>query len=163
MCSSTPKVLHTRRYARHWAEPTSVSTTASDCKVKWYSERIPTDIVATNTSGHSHIPVPRPHRNEWINWRKPVSAANSRDTMAVASSSLATLPKPRHYLRKSARMLSSHIRRGCQSKYKQRKEKSVVLDNSGQPTIIYIFGSNYKTYIHILNFVNINSYQMINI
>ncbi|MBR2026135.1 MAG: hypothetical protein IKA07_03255, partial [Alistipes sp.] len=40
----------------------------------------PTDIMATNTFGHSHTPVPRQHRNEWINWRKQVSAANSRDT-----------------------------------------------------------------------------------
>ena len=42
------------------------------------------DIVATNTSGHYHTSVPRPHRNEWINWRKPASVANSRDTMAAA-------------------------------------------------------------------------------
>ncbi len=28
----------------------------------------------------------RPHRNEWINWRKLASVANSRVTMAAASS-----------------------------------------------------------------------------
>ena len=112
MSSSTPKVLHTRQYARHWEMPISVSTTASDCKEKWYSEKTLTVIVATNTSGHYLIQVPRPHRNEWINWRKQVSAANSQATMAAASSSSATHPKRKHYLRKSVKMLSSHIRRG---------------------------------------------------
>ena len=116
MYSSTPKVLHTRQYARHWAVHTSVSTTASDCKVKWYSERIPTDIVATNTSGHSHTPVPRPPRNEWINWRKPVSAASSQVTMAAASSSSATHQKLKPYLRKSVRRLSSHVGSGKTNK-----------------------------------------------
>lgn len=67
MCSGTPKALHTRQYAKHWAVHTSVFITANDCKAKWYSEKTPTDIVATNTSGHYHTPVPKPHRNEWIN------------------------------------------------------------------------------------------------
>lgn len=34
---------------------TSVFTIANDCKAGWYSERIHTDIVATNTSGHYSI------------------------------------------------------------------------------------------------------------
>lgn len=126
MFSSTPKVLHTRQYARHWAVHTSVSTTASDCKVKWYSERIPTDIVATNTSGHSHTPVPRPHRNEWINWKKQASVANSRVTMAAASSSSATLPKRKPYSKRSVRMLSSHIRHGRQSRCRQDSIKNHI-------------------------------------
>lgn len=90
---------------------------------KWCSEKIPTDIVATNISGHSHTPVPRQPRNEWINWRKPVSAANSQDTMVAALSSSATLPKPKPYLRKSVRMLSSLIRRGRQSRCRRRKKR----------------------------------------
>ena len=117
MYSSTPKVLHTRLYAKHWAVHTSVFTTASDCKARWYLVRIPTSIVATNTSGHSHIPVPRQPRNEWINWRKPVSAANSRDTIAVASSSSATLPKRKPSLKKNDRRWSLHIKRGRQNRF----------------------------------------------
>ena len=107
MCSSTPKVLHTRQYARHWAVHTSVSTTASDYKARWYLVRIPTDIVATNTSGHYHTPVPRQPKNEWINWRKPVSVANSQAIMAGALSSSVTHPKPKPYTKRSVRMLSS--------------------------------------------------------
>ena len=123
MCSSTPKVQHTRRYARHWAVHTSVSTTASDCKARWYSEKIHTGIVATNTSGHYLIQVPRPPKSEWISWRKPVSAANLQAIMAGASSSSVILLKPKPYLKKSVRMLSSHIRRGKQSRCRQRKRK----------------------------------------
>lgn len=126
MCSSTPKVLHTRQYARHWAVHTSVSTTASDCKARWYSEKTPTDIVATNTFGHYLIQVPRPHRNEWINWRKQVSAANSQDTIAAASSSSATLPKRKHYLRKRGRRLSLLIKRGRLCRCKQDSIKNHI-------------------------------------
>lgn len=97
---------------------------------KWYSEKTHTDIVAINTSGHYHTQVPRPHRNEWINWRKQVSAANSQDTMAAALSSSATLPKRKHCLKKNDRRLSLLIRRGRQSRCRLHKEKSVVLDNS---------------------------------
>ena len=133
MFSSTPKVLHTRQYARHWAVHTSVSTTASDCKAKWCSEKTPTDIVATNTFGHCHTQVPRLHRNEWINWRKRVSAANSQVTMAAALSSSATHPKRKHYLNKSVKRLSSHIKSGRRSRYRQHKRKSrlslIILGN----------------------------------
>ena len=66
-----------------------------------------TDIVATNTSGHYPIQVPRPHRNEWISWRKPVSVANSQAIMAGALSSSVTHPKPKPYTKRSVRMLSS--------------------------------------------------------
>ena len=103
MFSSTPKVLHTRQYARHWAVHTSVSTTASDCKARWYSVKIPTDIAATNTSGHYHIPVPKPHKSEWINWRKQVSVANLQAIMEAVLSSSATLPKQRPYSNRSDR------------------------------------------------------------
>ena len=127
MYSSIPKVLHTRQYARHWAVHTSVSTTASDCKVKWYSERIPKDIVATNTSGHSHTQVPRPHRNEWINWRKQVSVANLQAITEAASSSSATPQKPKPSLRKSVRRLSLHIKRGKRSRYRQRRIFGIIL------------------------------------
>ena len=118
MCSTTPKVQHTRQYARHWVVHTSVSTTVNDCKARWYSARTLTDIVATNTSGHYHIPVPRLPRNEWISWRKLVSAANSQATMVGASSSSATLPKPKPYLKKNGRMLFLHIESGRQSREK---------------------------------------------
>ena len=107
--SNTPKVLHTRRYARHWAVHTSVSTTASDYKVRWYSEKIHTGIVVTNTSGHYPIQVPRPPKSEWISWRKQVSTASSQATIVGTSSSSATRPKPRPYLKGSVKMLSSHI------------------------------------------------------
>lgn len=93
---------------------------------KWYSEKTPTDIVATNTSGLSHTPVPRPPRNEWINWRKPVSAASSRATMAAASSSSATLPKRKHNLRKRGRRLSSLIVLGRQSRCRQDSIKNHI-------------------------------------
>lgn len=126
MCSGTPKVLHTRQYAKHWAVHTSVFITANDCKAKWYSEKTPTDIVATNTSGLSHTPVPRPPRNEWINWRKPVSAASSRATMAAASSSSATLQKRKHNLRKRGRRLSSLIVLGRQSRCRQDSIKNHI-------------------------------------
>ena len=86
-------------------------------KARWYLVRIPTDVVATNTSGHYLIQVPRPHRNEWINWRKPVSVANSQAIMAVVLSFSATLPKPKPYLRKNDRMLSSLIKRGRQNRF----------------------------------------------
>ena len=112
MSSSTPKVLHTRQYARHWAVPISASTTASDCKAKWYSVRIHTGIVATNTSGHYLIQVPRPHRNEWINWRKLASVANSQAIVVATSSFLATLLKLKLYSKRSDRRLSSLIRSG---------------------------------------------------
>ena len=82
-----------------------------------------TDIVATNTSGHYHIRVLRPHRDEWINWGKPASAVNSQAIMAAASSSLATLPKPRPYSNRSVKRLSLLIRRGRQSRCKRRKNK----------------------------------------
>lgn len=126
MCSSTPKVLHTRQYVRHWAVPISVSTTASDYKAKWYLEKTPTDIVATNTSGHYHTQVPRLHKNEWINWRKPVSAASSQATMVGASSSSATIPKRKHYLRKRGRRLSSLIVLGRQSRCRQDSIKNHI-------------------------------------
>ena len=122
MYLSTPKVLHTRRYAKHWAVHTSVSTTVSDCKVRWYSEKTHTDIVATNTSGHYPIQVPKLHKNEQINWRKPVSAANSRATMAGASSFSATSPKQKYYSKKIVRMLSLLIRHGKRNKYRQHKK-----------------------------------------
>ena len=50
------------------SENFQVSNTANDCKAKWCSEKTHTDIVATNTFGHSHTPVPRPHKSEWISW-----------------------------------------------------------------------------------------------
>ena len=108
-CSNIPKVLLTRQYAKHWAVHTSGSTTASDCKAKWYSEKIHTGTVATNTSGHYPIQVPRPPQSEWICWRKPVSAASSQAIMAGASSSSAIHPKPKPYLKRSARRLLLHI------------------------------------------------------
>ena len=118
MCSSTPKVQHTRRYARHWAVPTSVSITANDFRARWYSVRTHTVIVATNTSGHSHTPVPRQPKNEWINWRKQVSAANLQAIMEAVLSSSATLPKPKHYSKKNDKMLLSHIESGRQNREK---------------------------------------------
>ena len=101
--------------------PTLASITANDYKAKWYLVRIPMVIVATNTSGHYHTPVPRLHRSEWINWRKPVSAANSQATMAATSSSSATLPKRKPYLKKNDKKLSSHIESGRQSREKLYK------------------------------------------
>ena len=85
--------------------------------------------MAINTSGHYHTIVPRPHKNEWINWRKQVSVANLQAIIVAISSSLATLPKPRPY---------SGASRGCYCTSKvagktsanRVKEKSVVLDNS---------------------------------
>ena len=65
--------------------------------------KTPTGIVATNTSGRCHTPVPRLHKNEWINWRKQESAVNSQVIMAGALSFSATLPKPKPYLNKSDR------------------------------------------------------------
>ena len=82
--SNTPKVLHTSRYDKHWVVHTSVSTTANDYKAGWYSEKIHTGIVATNTSGHYPIQVPGLPKNEWISWRKPVFAASSLAIIAGA-------------------------------------------------------------------------------
>lgn len=90
---------------------------------KWYLEKTPTDIVATNTSGHSHTPVPRPPKSEWINWRKQESAANSQDTIAAALSSSATHQKPKPYLKRSVMRLLLLIRRGRLSRYRQRKRE----------------------------------------
>lgn len=61
--------------------PTSVSTTANDCKTRWYTEKIHTDIVATNISDRWHMTVPRLHKNEWVNWRKQAFVANSQAIM----------------------------------------------------------------------------------
>ena len=95
-------------------------------KAKWCSVKIPTDIVATNTSGHSHTPVPRQHKNEWINWRKRVSAANSQVTMTAVLSSSATLPKRKHYLKRSVRRLLLLIRRGKRSRCRLRKILNIL-------------------------------------
>lgn len=84
--------------------------------------------------GHYHTQVPRPHRNEWINWRKPVSAVNSRATMAAASSSSATHPKRKHYLNKSVKRSLLHIKSGRLSRYRLHKEKSVVLILDNRPS-----------------------------
>ena len=124
------------RRANQLFKGTSVFITANDCKAKWYSEKTPTDIVATNTSGHSHIPVPRPHKKEWRNWRKLVSAANSQDTMAAASNFSATQLKRKPYLRKRGRRSLLHIKRGRQSRYRQHKGKSVVLILDNRPFLI---------------------------
>ena len=88
---------------------------------RWYSVRIPTYISATNTFCHCHTQVPRPHKNEWINWRKRVSAANSRATTVAASSSSATLPKLKPYLRKRGRRSLLHIKCGRLSRCRLRK------------------------------------------
>ena len=100
--------------------------TASDYKAKWCSVKIHTGIAATNTSGHSHTPVPRQPKNEWINWRKRASVVNSQDTMAAALSSLATHPKRKHYLRKRGRRLSSLIVLGRQSRCRQDSIKNHI-------------------------------------
>ena len=110
-------------YAKNRVVLTSVSTTAGNYKVKWYSAKTRTDIVATNTSGHYPIQVPRQPKSEWINWRKPVSAASSQVTMEAASSISATLPKPKHYSKMNDRRLSLLIRCGSQSRCRRHKRE----------------------------------------
>ena len=78
---------------------------------------------------HSHTPVPRPPRNEWINWRKPASATSSQVTMAAALNFSATLPKRKPYLSRSVKRLSWPIRSGKESKSKQFKYNYGVHSN----------------------------------
>lgn len=129
MCSSTTKVLYIRQYAKHWVVHISVYTTAKDCKARWYSEKIHTNIAEINTFGHYHTIVPRLPKSEWINWRKPVSVVNSQVIMAGTSSRL-------HFRNGSPireRVAGGHC---CTSKVageasaNRIKKKPVVLNNS---------------------------------
>ena len=73
-------------------------------------------------------------KNEWINWRKQVSVANSQATTVGASSSSATPPKRKHYLNKSVKRSLLHIKSGRLSRYRLHKEKSVVLILDNRPS-----------------------------
>ena len=108
-------------------------------KAKWCSEKIPTDIVATNTSGRCHTPVPRQPKSEWI--RYPLQTHGLQWQLHRV---------PRLHSRNGSPTWTGatggyHCSSGVASETSAEciKEKSVVLDNSWATDFIYSNKSPY--------------------